>query len=82
MNRNEATSHLEVDVFRFTDYPGYTAYLSSDARSVTTWMGHTLGRVISTNGTGIEVRAINGRRYYGRPNGPGMWINLRQYKQQ
>jgi hypothetical protein len=69
----------------------FTAYVSSDGKSITTWMGDILGNITYTrqdsrrrswhNDKMRTVYAtIWGRRYYGRNSGNGMVINLRRMK--
>lgn len=64
-----------------------TLYVSSDGRWLTTWPGQRIA-VLQTTGKapafGCELTCygatIEGRRYYGRGHGPGMYLNLRPGK--
>ena len=64
-----------------------TLYVSSDGQWLTTWPGNRVARLYTTG----TVRAfgakltcysatIEGRNYYGRGQGPNMFINLRAGK--
>ncbi len=65
----------------------YSGYLSADGRTVTTWTGGALARVVSATrhrgGFGGEWWSVaagtsDGARWYGRGGGPGMFLNLRR----
>ncbi len=66
------------------------AYVSSDGKRITTWPGIGLMRVTynGTARTGFHgssisyIRAIapNGREYYGKNGGNGMWIKMKPRK--
>lgn len=67
----------------------FSAYVSSDGKSLTTWTGGKLARVVGISrhrgGFGgeyfsIQAVAPNGARWYGRGGGPGMFANLRRSK--
>jgi hypothetical protein len=68
----------------------FTAYISSDGRNVTTWLGAVLARVTEhgssrTGWNGSEVHTwratdTDGRQWYGRNAGPGMVVMLRPAK--
>jgi hypothetical protein len=90
---NRLRSVLEVKRFRFTLFPRYDAYLSSDGTRITTWMGDTLAQVthITAKARGrftpdkrghYWARGINGGIYHGTHNGPGMWARMRLAKHQ
>jgi hypothetical protein len=67
----------------------HTGYLGRDGRTITTWTGGLLARVISSNTQtrqfpgyhqviywrGID---IHGQRWYGRSGGNGMCTNMRR----
>ena len=66
------------------------AYVSSDGKQITTWPGNPLMRV-TYNGTArtgfygstihyIRAVAPNGREYYGKNGGNGMWIKMKPRK--
>lgn len=66
------------------------AYISCDGKQVTTWPGNPLMRV-TYNGTArtgfydstihyIRAVAPNGREYYGKNGGNGMWIKMKPRK--
>lgn len=66
------------------------AYISSDGKEVTTWPGIKLMKV-TYNGTArtgfygstihyIRAVAPNGREYYGKNGGNGMWIKMKPRK--
>ena len=94
---NEERSRAEV--IEFLSQPvaygvPYSAYLSSDRKRVTTFMGDTLAMIsrIKTNpsrrrwslsaGNGsFWARGIDGRLYYGRHNGPNCYLRMRLAKQ-
>lgn len=69
---------------------GYSAYLSSDGKNVTTWTGAALARVTEhgTARTGfhgseihyIRAKDTQGREWYGKNGGPGMFIGLKLAK--
>ena len=75
--RNWESSTQEVAEFVSDPPERYFAYVSSDHRSVTTWMGDALGTITSyreyrtpsfgwpSTRAAIRVRAINGRDYFG-----------------
>ena len=87
---NDETSAIEVFEFMRDKPDRYVAYVSSDAKSVTTWTGDHLGTLrmsgsmyrsnMGDKRTPITVKAINGRTYYGRSQGSGMCVSLRAYK--
>lgn len=61
-----------------------TLYVSSDGKRLTTWPGNTVAR-LEVTGTargfhGVKLTCyaatIEGRRYHGRGQGPGMYLNL------
>lgn len=65
----------------------FTAYVSTDGRTLTTWSGGTLGRVQQISApaytpTGGEYRYVYARAagvdWWGRGGGPGMYVNLRR----
>lgn len=66
----------------------FTAYISSDGQSATTWPGDVIGRAECTgNYRGRNYSRVFcwrvtafGREYYGRNSGRGMVINLRARK--
>jgi hypothetical protein len=74
----------------------YTAYLSENAADprIVTWVGDTLAvvtKITRRRGTGSWVtnergsfwaRGIDGRIYYGRHNGSGLWVRMRLAKVQ
>lgn len=73
----------------------YTAYLSSDGARLTTWTGDTLAEVIfiksrkparrgymSDVAGSLRAVGIDGRAYYARHNGPGMYCRMRLCKVQ
>jgi hypothetical protein len=91
---NASTSAQEVAEFKTREAAPYTAYLSSDGKRITTWTGETLGAIIST-GTPIKsrgwdtnthtpfrARCIDGRVYFGRHNGGGVYLRMRPLKKQ
>lgn len=66
------------------------AYTSSDGKKITTWPGNELMK-ITYNGTArtgfysstihyIRAVAPNGREYYGKNGGNGMWIKMKPRK--
>lgn len=61
----------------------FTAYVSGDGRTITTWPGGVLARITlaaaSRDGRFVSYRATDadGRRWYGRGAGRGMVITLR-----
>lgn len=66
------------------------AYVSSDGKKITTWPGIDLMKV-TYNGTAptgfygasisyIRAVAPNGREYYGKNGGNGMWIRMKPRK--
>lgn len=88
---NQLTSQREVHDFKSrAEHTPYTAYLSSDGARITTWMGDTLATVTSTGkpyrsnfgnlSTPFRAKGIDGRMYFGRHNGPGMYLRLRPAK--
>lgn len=72
---NEAVSALEVYEFKRDLPASYFLYVNEKEATVTTWMGDFLGRIVWAGSAwrsnmgdqrqAIEVRAINGRTYYG-----------------
>lgn len=66
------------------------AYVTSDGRTVSTWTGGELARVVAHGyspraafGHGLNywtVRTADGRRWHGSNAGPGMLIRLRPYR--
>jgi hypothetical protein len=90
---NEERSRAEVIEFATTPPADtYVAYLSADRQRITTWTGETLATVgditrrrvrgscvIDEAGTFI-ADAIDGRRYRGTHNGPGMYCRMRPFK--
>jgi hypothetical protein len=85
--RNRETSRQEVAAFRVRSVGPYTAYLSSDSKRITTWIGETLATVISTRKpyrafgrvlvTPFSAIGIDGRKYHGTHNGAGMHLTIR-----
>jgi hypothetical protein len=65
----------------------FTAYLTDEGRTISTWSGGTLGRVVQS-GTGsagycgtatyVQVVDCHGQRWHGRGPGVGMYIRLRR----
>jgi hypothetical protein len=60
-----------------------SAYIGSDGRSVTVWTGLPLGSAYCSGRIGRGplfgyYATISGRQYYGRGQGSGMFINLRE----
>lgn len=90
--RNRETSAREVRDFKARTEPvPYTAYLSSDGKRITTWMGETLATIASVGKpaqafgnrdklTPFRAIGIDGRVYYGRHNGPSMSLVMRPLK--
>jgi hypothetical protein len=74
---NWQTSAREVVDFTSNPPARYFAYVSTDHKSITTWMGERLGSITSYHEyrvpsfgwpsvrVAIRVRAINGREYHG-----------------
>lgn len=89
--RNRDTSDREVREFKTREPGPYTAYLSSNGKHITTWMGDVLATITSVGKparafrnreklTPFRARGIDGRTYYGRHNGPGMHLRMRPAK--
>lgn len=86
---DEGCIEIEVERISRHDEP-VVSYLSSDSRTVTTWKGHSLMRVIraSSSRTGwhgsriTHVRAVDqfGKCWYGKGGGGGMIITMRPVK--
>lgn len=63
----------------------FTAYVSSDGRTLTSWPGRELGTVVgwgerhpwSNSRRYVSVRDVNGGRWRGTAE-PGMWASLRR----
>lgn len=94
---NEQRSRAEQIDFKSRPLPygaSYFAYLSGDRRRITTFTGESLAyvtdihsrkdyRSVLTNERGsFWARGIDGRVYYGRHNGPGVYCRLRLAKHQ
>lgn len=72
---NEERGSIELYEFANSTPDKYFAYYSNDMRRITTWMGDTIGEVISHGNTfkssfgdrrvNIRMRAINGKTYSG-----------------
>lgn len=87
---NQETSKREVSEFTKGEALVWVAYLSSDGKRVTTWMGETLATITSMGKpyrsnlgsvcTPFRAKGIDGREHYGRHNGPGMHLRLRAAK--
>lgn len=65
----------------------YTAYLSRDAQSVTTWTGGVLGRVTShhtsraARKTYVRVTDVHGQHWHGQgPAESGTYVGLRRVR--
>lgn len=71
----------------FSKAEKYSCYISTDGKTITTWPGGRLARVVSLSmhagGFGGEyatVRAVadDGTEWHGRGGGPGCYVNLRR----
>jgi hypothetical protein len=90
--KNQETSKQEVANFLTREAGPYTAYVSSDGKRITTWMGETLATITSTGTpfktggwlsstlTPFRAKGIDGRMYFGRFHGPGVYVKMRPAK--
>jgi hypothetical protein len=67
----------------------FSAYVAGDGKTVTTWTGGKLARIVGMTrhrggfgGEYVTVQAVapNGARWYGRGGGAGVYVNLRRSK--
>jgi hypothetical protein len=90
---NDERSRAEIIKFRANPPTGsYCAYLSVDKRTITTFMGGKLADVLTIKNNPVRnspytnergsfwARCIDGRLYYGRHNGAGMYCLMRPSK--
>lgn len=60
------------------------AYLASDGKHITTWAGEVLANVVGVGETRRltcwQARTPDGRMFYGRCGGRGMYTTVRGYK--
>ena len=89
---NLETSKREVADFLAREAGPYTAYVSDDGKRITTWMGETLATITSTGTpfkitgwmsstlTPFRAKGIDGRMYFGRFHGPGIYVRMRPSK--
>jgi hypothetical protein len=83
---NEETGRVEQYRLREEKPDRFSAYLSGDAKAVTTWTGDVLGYVMGTPNRSrcgrfltFAVR-MNGRDYYCHGSGRGMLCGCKAYK--
>lgn len=81
-NRDRTVVEVCNFVERKTPKPftGYYKAKPGQTPTITSFTGVRLCTVASRSGTAVQARCIDGNRYSGRPNGSGMWINMRPLK--
>lgn len=83
---NAETGKVEQYRLRLEKPDSFGAYLSGDGKAVTTWTGDVLGYVMGTPNRSRDGRVVtfsfrmNGRDYYGRGSGRGMYCGCKAYK--
>ncbi len=89
---NHETSRAECAAFATREAGPYAAYVSMDGKRIVTFTGDTLGTITSTGRpqrisgylstalTPFRAVGIDGRTYFGRMHGPGLYVRLRVAK--
>lgn len=83
---NEETGKVEQYRLREEKPDGFGAYLSGDGKAVTTWTGDVLGYLFGAPNRSRCGRFVtfafrmNGRDYYARGSGRGMYCGCKAYK--